>query len=274
MLRRKFTDLPVLAARVVRLDLIKVMFESSIQEKSLRVLALAGICISLSAPAYLHEFPIRERIWVVLLWFSMIWIVTLSFASVFDFLVRKLRLSLSGAIFLYTFSLDSIFSPIIVFLTASQSDMPDLYVQALGIAFPVHFTAMAVITYWNLEKFERHFRKAGTSVYWWIQNRRIPDSLEDQLPFEKRGPILVVQASGHYVEVRTTIGNHIIRCTFREALKNLDPSAGHLVHRSYWVRKGEIVRVFYTNGNPKLETRDGQIIPVSRRAINRLKEDL
>lgn len=255
-------------------ELAKVILKVSILPRSYFPVLIASSCAAVAAPAFLQDFTIYHRVFICAYWVVAIWMAVIVFAPIFDLLVRRFRLPLVRAVFIFSFIVDLCVVPPLLLLTAKRAGELDLHLQTMGVVFPLHFSLMLAIMHKNLEVFERHFLRSGVTVSWWLQKGGEPDPIEDLLPPDKRGPVILMQASGHHVQIHTTKGSHLIRCSFSSALQKMRPDTGHLVHRSYWVRKEEILRVFYENGNPKLETRSGQIIPVSRKAIERLKESL
>lgn len=89
-------------------------------------------------------------------------------------------------------------------------------------------------------------------------------------PFEN---VLIVSASKNYTIITTSIGERIIRVPFTQAVKDAT-TPGIQIHRSHWVANSELKRLFYENGNPKLETVSGTVLPVSRNAVSLIREVL
>lgn len=69
-----------------------------------------------------------------------------------------------------------------------------------------------------------------------LVTRRWTDTpLQRLLPYDKRGKLVFLRASDHYVIVRTTKGEHELRMRFADALDRLGSARGLQVHRSFWV---------------------------------------
>ena len=69
-----------------------------------------------------------------------------------------------------------------------------------------------------------------------LVTRRWTDTpLQRLLPFDKRGKLVFLRASDHYVIVRTSKGEHELRMRFADALERLGSARGLQVHRSFWV---------------------------------------
>lgn len=92
-----------------------------------------------------------------------------------------------------------------------------------------------------------------------------------ELPPEKRSKILRIESYRNYLTIHTKKGEHILRATLKEFVQRLGPGVGTVVHRSHWIRNSEIVGFNYVDGNPRLSTADGQIIPVSRKKVKIVK---
>ena len=95
-----------------------------------------------------------------------------------------------------------------------------------------------------------------------VTSRWTDTPLQRLLPYDKRGKLVFLRASDHYVIVRTTKGEHELRMRFSDALGRLGTARGLQVHRSFWVAQD-----FLTS--PRKEGRrmvmrvDGVIIPIS-----------
>ena len=94
------------------------------------------------------------------------------------------------------------------------------------------------------------------------------------LPASKRGVILELTAADKHTEIRTEAGSHMVRIPLREATDKLQSHHGALVHRSHWLAFQEMDALFYEGGNPRLRLINGEVRPVSRKAIPGIKTAL
>jgi len=103
------------------------------------------------------------------------------------------------------------------------------------------------------------------------QAQKSPAILE-RLPFEKRGALIALAVSDHYVEVRTTKGAELVLMRLSDAIRETDPVAGLQTHRSYWVAQSQIKAARREGDRAILTMSNGQEIPVSRSNITSLKD--
>lgn len=95
-----------------------------------------------------------------------------------------------------------------------------------------------------------------------VTGRWTETPLQRLLPFDKRGKLIFLRASDHYVIVRTTKGEHELRMRFSDALARIGSARGLQVHRSFWVAQDHL-------STPRKEGRrmvmrvDGVVIPIS-----------
>lgn len=92
-------------------------------------------------------------------------------------------------------------------------------------------------------------------------------------PIERFEGISMLSASKNYTIVTTRSGEHIVRMPFTQAINEVS-SQGLQIHRSHWISESEVKRLYYENGNPKLETHMGKVLPVSRSAIPTIRDAL
>jgi hypothetical protein len=71
-----------------------------------------------------------------------------------------------------------------------------------------------------------------------------------------------VSAEEHYLRLKGSFGERLIRHRFGAAIGQLPPDCGVQVHRSHWVAFGRVARI--EPGRAQLELVDGTVIPVSR----------
>ena len=95
--------------------------------------------------------------------------------------------------------------------------------------------------------------------------------LIDQLPLEKRGDLLCLEMSDHYLKVHTDKGHHMVLMRFKDALALLDNVEGLQTHRSWWVAKGAVQSVRKENRKTVLVLSNGIEVPVSRTYATEVK---
>lgn len=71
-----------------------------------------------------------------------------------------------------------------------------------------------------------------------------------------------VSAEEHYLRLKGSFGERLIRHPFGAAIEQLPPDSGVQVHRSHWVAFGRVARI--EGGREQLVLVDGTVIPVSR----------
>ncbi|MBD3788626.1 MAG: LytTR family transcriptional regulator [Sphingomonadales bacterium] len=81
---------------------------------------------------------------------------------------------------------------------------------------------------------------------------------------ERRGRVIRLQMSDHYVEVITTAGRTSLLMRFADAIGELEGLDGLQVHRSHWVTRAAIRGAQRSRGRITLLLRDGSLVPVSR----------
>ena len=107
-----------------------------------------------------------------------------------------------------------------------------------------------------------------------LQDSQTPDTapLLDRLPFDKRGPLVAISVSDHYVEVRTTKGQELLLMRLSDAIRETGPSKGLQVHRSHWVALDAVTAARRDGAKAVLTLLDGHEIPVSRTYLGAVKE--
>lgn len=93
----------------------------------------------------------------------------------------------------------------------------------------------------------------------------------NQLPVEKRGQLLCLEMSDHYVKVYTDNGHHLILMRFKDAVSALSDFPGMQTHRSWWVAHQAITRVSKDGRKLQLELSNKLSVPVSRTYIDQVK---
>ena len=90
------------------------------------------------------------------------------------------------------------------------------------------------------------------------------DKIMSLLPIEKRGKILCLEMSDHYVKVHTDKGHHLILMRFKDALEILQDFPGFQTHRSWWVAEAAIIQVKKEERKTLLVLQSNIVVPVSR----------
>ncbi len=104
-----------------------------------------------------------------------------------------------------------------------------------------------------------------------LQDRAVP-ALLLRLPLEKRGALMALTVSDHYVNIITTKGQTMILMRLPDAIAKCAPVDGLQVHRSHWVATSHIMRVESTGDRAACHMTTGDAIPVSRSYMPALRE--
>ena len=90
------------------------------------------------------------------------------------------------------------------------------------------------------------------------------EPLQRRLPAPLRGTVIFVHAQGHYVQVTTTKGSHLILMRLSDAISELDPGKGFQIHRSWWINASAVTRITRDGNRMTAYLQDGQNVPVGR----------
>lgn len=93
-----------------------------------------------------------------------------------------------------------------------------------------------------------------------------------RLPLNLRGTLISLSVQDHYVEVITSNGAGLVHFRLTDAIDDCDGIDGLQIHRSHWVALAGIKSVFRKNGKVIVETIKGDILPVSRTYLPKVKE--
>ena len=91
-----------------------------------------------------------------------------------------------------------------------------------------------------------------------------PPPLLARLPLEKRGRLISLSVSDHYVDVVTTRGRSMVLIRLKDAIGETAPEPGIRIHRSHWVALAAVERVERRDGRLAIVTGAGEVLPVSR----------
>lgn len=98
--------------------------------------------------------------------------------------------------------------------------------------------------------------------------KRLLDRLDESVV----GPLISMQAQGHYVEVTTSRGKQLVLMRLKSAVLDVEPLKGRQVHRSWWVAQDAVASVKRINGRPQLILKNGIKVPVSKFNLSQAKE--
>jgi len=93
-----------------------------------------------------------------------------------------------------------------------------------------------------------------------------------RLPIEKRGLLISLSVSDHYVEVVTDKGAELVLMRLADAIKETEDSKGMQVHRSHWIAFDSVALAKRTGDRAILTMSDGRDIPVSRSYVPAVKQ--
>lgn len=136
------------------------------------------------------------------------------------------------------------------FLALENPEFPAVWTANLLPAI-----AIAVIVTALLETFQTNVPEAQDTA---IAN------LLDRLPLDKRGRLVSLSVSDHYVDVVTTQGREMLLMRLGDAIQEAAFTPGLQVHRSHWVALDQVSQVRRTGETALLITSTGDEIPVSR----------
>lgn len=113
-----------------------------------------------------------------------------------------------------------------------------------------------------IEKEQLSSEKSHQGTIWLMQ----------QLPIEKRGKLLCLEMSDHYLKVYTEKGHHLVLMRFKDVLARLnDDKNGMQTHRSWWVALDAIEKVEKVNRKVSLLLTNQVHVPVSRTYLTNVK---
>jgi len=94
-----------------------------------------------------------------------------------------------------------------------------------------------------------------------------PPPILDRVPPGRRGALLALSVSDHYVDVITERGTTLVLMRLGDAMRETGGIEGLQIHRSHWVARAAVVRSVREEGRVMLELSNGQRLPVSRGAL-------
>ena len=90
------------------------------------------------------------------------------------------------------------------------------------------------------------------------------DRLLRRLPEDFGTDIVYIKSSDHYVEVHAPHRQHLLLMRFGDCVSELAGADGIKVHRSYWVARRHVEKLFRRDGKSWLLLSNGTSVPVSR----------
>ena len=102
------------------------------------------------------------------------------------------------------------------------------------------------------------------------ENNAAPAILQ-RLPLEKRGALVALSATDHYVEVITDRGSDLVLMRLADAIAETAPARGLQVHRSHWVALDRVQGARRRGDGALLDMGAGLEIPVSRRHMGAIR---
>ncbi|MGH1368092.1 MAG: LytTR family DNA-binding domain-containing protein [Maritimibacter sp.] len=107
--------------------------------------------------------------------------------------------------------------------------------------------------------------------HFWQFRLVTPCALQPHLTPQTRGRVLRMLAENQYVRVFTEAGEDLVRLTLSEAETLVPKGAGLRIHRSHWVATDQMDAFRFEGGNPRLTTKSGEVLPVSRGKVEDLR---
>jgi hypothetical protein len=86
----------------------------------------------------------------------------------------------------------------------------------------------------------------------------------NRVPMPRRGRLIALSVSDHYVEVLTDGGRSLVLMRLSDAIAETGPVEGLQIHRSHWVALGAVQRIVRSGGKVLVELPGGERLPVSR----------
>ena len=87
---------------------------------------------------------------------------------------------------------------------------------------------------------------------------------QDRIPSDLGKEVIALKAEDHYIRVYTPLGDTLVLYRFSDAIKELSPSSGLRVHRSFWINTGFVQSVDTSKRTPVITMSNGLEIPVSQ----------
>lgn len=173
----------------------------------------------------------------------------------------------------------SLFAPIALLIDLWLATEPpasftaELFGEWISVTPPVALCWVALNAPWLLGyRLEKRAETESESINQGDEPRLPAESeaaFMSLLPPDKRGRLLLLKSELHYLQVMTDQGSSLILYNLGDAIDQLPPALGIMVHRSYWVALDAIEKLEKRGRQGELSLRNGQRVPVSR---NRMAE--
>lgn len=133
---------------------------------------------------------------------------------------------------------------------------------------------LAFLTIYLRDRFAARMSSRPEIIPWFRPTGGIDFPLLLELPAEIRGEVLRMESMNQYVKVTTELGSALVRMPLAKACAQMPDFAGWRIHRSFWVAKKEARSIIFEAGNPRLVVRNGERLPMSRKATTVVKDHL
>lgn len=94
------------------------------------------------------------------------------------------------------------------------------------------------------------------------------------LPARLGRDFIYLKSELHYLRVVTTRGSSLVLFNLRDAVASMPKDSGVQTHRSYWVALSHVQRLVRHGSSCEVEVTNGDMIPVSRRQLSKVKRVL
>jgi len=169
-----------------------------------------------------------------------------------------------------------------VFRIAVSSIVTGLVISLFLLAFNWAFVGRIPISFWDICRFLAEVILITSIINIGIDLARADGAdkvvetggapILERLPIEKRGALVCLSVSDHYVDVSTNKGQEMILMRLTDAIKEVGAIEGLQVHRSHWVALDQVKSVERAGDGATLSMTTGQIIPVSRSKMPDIRE--
>lgn len=147
-------------------------------------------------------------------------------------------------------------------------DLPLAAIKGL-LGLGVNVVAISTVITCAIVYIKRNVSGAGTETAPVLPQ---PAPILRRLPMEKRGALVALSVSDHYVQVTTTNGQELLLMRLSDAMDEVGETKGMQVHRSHWVALDQITSAKRDGAKAILTLSAGQDIPASRTYVPALKE--
>lgn len=257
-------------------DLISLGVQALWTKKLLFVVLAAATLITLSGPQNAKALPFGLFLCISIGIGATLTLFGVILGSYVVILGARAGLSVRSSSQLSGVFVSVLLTPIFMNIFSDEAPLSPNYLLQLSIALGVMITVSLGVTFIFsafvedevLAILKRHGLGAG-------QNTLLQfDPLQSALPAEMRGPVQKISVEGNEIAVTTDKGITALQMSLGGAIEKLNGSTGLRVHRSVWVNETQMARLFYENGNPRLQIKDGTSLPVSRTMVEQIKQKL